>query len=186
MNFRNWHRIVRQTLPILFVTVFISISAGIFIEDNILVVQKYPVLILLIPAFVGGCGSITTVFASKLTSAFYFEGAAFIHKRKTIFSKGLPIFFSAITFFVFLILLSIGMESAMGVALPPIAPFVISVLASAVLTVLIGMLISVGVAWITYRQHLDPDNFEAPILSTFSDVFGVVVFLSISGVLLGG
>ncbi|MBI1973277.1 magnesium transporter [Candidatus Micrarchaeota archaeon] len=182
----SWRSIVIQSLPLFLVTLALSVFAGAFIERSLASISKYPILILVLPAFIGGCGNISNVFAARLTSAFYFEGAQFVKERKAILAKAAPILLSAGVFFFVLALIALGAESVLGFSLPPLAPFVGSVLVSGLATITLGIIVSILVAWRSFKRRLDPDNFEAPILSTFSDLVGVMVFLNVSRVLLGG
>lgn len=175
-----------QSAPVLSLTVFLSIASGTLIEQSLATIMRFPILLVLLPAFIDACGDISTVFASKVTSAFYFHGELLLKKKRQLFSTAQIIMLCGMVFFVFLGFAAFGLESVVGGRLPDPLSLFASVILSALITITLGMLVAIMVAWRAYKRKLDPDNFEAPILSTFSDLVGVLVFLNVSRVLLGG
>lgn len=176
-------RILLESLPILLVTSLISIIAGLFIESSVNVLTKYPILLLLLPAFIDACGDIGTTFAARLTTQF---GIKIFYKkrRRFLFADVEATILLTIAFFLLVTFLAYGWELSLGYFVPPLLNFVAAVLIAALVVILVGMGISLLIAYIGFKHKLDPDNFEAPLLSTISDLAGVVVFISLAGILL--
>jgi cation transporter-like permease len=178
MTYYHWKHIVAESAPFLVFTAFLSAVTGFFIEANLRVFLTHPALLLLLPAFIDSCGSLADTFAARLT-----RGAQLgLRELAVNYRATLAL---AFTLFGLLALAGYGIATLLGLNPPELAQLLIVVIAPGLAVVLVSVTLALWTAQVTTRRKLDPDNFESPLLFTFSDLAGVLVFIAAARTLLG-
>ncbi len=187
MIYQSAFGIIRQSALFMVFIAFLSIFAGVLLETNLEVISSFPSILLVIPAFIDACGDITSTFAARLTSSLRLGLANFAKKKRKIYVNVESTMTMTLIFFSFLSALAYATAWLFGLNAPPIHLFVIAIIVSSVFVVALLILLAVAVAYVGLKRGLDPDNFEAPMLSTVSDFVGVFVFINVCRIIfLGG
>ncbi|MBN3037735.1 MAG: magnesium transporter [Candidatus Diapherotrites archaeon] len=174
-------RIILESAPPLVAFTFLSMFAGLTLETNAAFLATYPGVLLMIPAFIDSCGDISSSFASRLTTSLHLGTGRASLRSKRFRDNVAGTYVTTILFFIVMALLAFAFSAVLGLAMPPLLKFLAAVMASAVVVVTLDLAIAVAVSVATTMARLDPDNFEAPFLTTFSDVVGIMIFISFVG-----
>ncbi|HIK02418.1 TPA: magnesium transporter [archaeon] len=189
-----WHlssdikRILKESLPILAVSVTLSAIAGVAMQGNLKKLVELPAVLALIPAFSAQGGNIGSVFASRLSSEMHlglikpkFKVAGYAeHEISHTYLLSLFSFplIGALTY-------AIAVLAGLPVATNPMLLVFVSLVAGAILsTVVVFSTFYLSIK--AYRSSIDPDNILIPIVAGMADVLGIVclfVVLHIMGVI---
>lgn len=181
-------RIYRESLPILAVSLAGGIFAGSVLGSEGMTAgfERFPGLLLLLPAFLATRGNVYGAMGARISSGLH-QGMidpSFSWDRRLVNAVAAS-FINGIGISVFIAVLSwvilhvLGRESARLVELVGIM-LVSGVLTS--VTLIFGLL---ALVFASYEYGLDPDNLIGPIVTTLGDVFGVV-FLFVAITVVGG
>lgn len=174
-------RIYRESIPILLVSLGGGIFAGSVLgsESMIAGFERYPGLLLLLPAFLATRGNVYGALGARISSGLHqglidpnFSADPRLVNAVTasfINGIGISVFIGALSWSILRVIP--GRDPAQ------LAELVGIMLVSGVLTsvVLIGGLLALVFGG--YRHGLDPDNLIGPIVTTLGDIFGVVFLL---------
>lgn len=177
---REVWRIYRESLPVLAVSMGGGLFAGAVLGSGPMVdaFERYPGLLLLLPAFLATRGNVYGAMGAKISSGLH-QGLidpAFEFDRRLVNAVaasvlngvGISVFVGVVSWAVLRLL---GREAAGLVELVGIT-FVAGTLTSVVL--IVGLL---ALVFASYRRGLDPDNLIGPLVTTLGDVFGVLFLL---------
>lgn len=169
--------IYRESIAVLAVSLAAGLFAGSILgtEGMTEAFERYPGLLLLLPAFLATRGNVYGALGARISSGIHqglvpprFERSRRLLNAVTasiINGVSISIF---IGFAAWLILVLLDRPVTPLIELVGIT-FVAGVLTSAVMIVGLLLLIFAG-----YRRGIDPDNLVGPIVTTFGDVFGVI------------
>ncbi len=170
--------IIRESIPILTVAGLLDLIAGITIEKRLDDFVTYPVLLILLPGFLGIAGALGGVLSSRLATKVHLgllEPGAIPRGRAgrdilMTFSLAVPVF------------AAVGGTAQLGGALTGQAsPGLISVVAVSLLGGLLSTIAVVVVAYYTtvvaIRFGLDPDTFGIPMVSSTLDFVGAFTLI---------
>ena len=90
----------------------------------------------------------------------------------------------AATLFTALAVGAYTLGMVLGIPLPLSTLLVISLVSGFSVTV-IAILFSFAATWASFRLGIDPDDTTIPIVTNVVDVFGMVVFIGVSALVLG-
>lgn len=179
-------RIVKESLPILVIAAALDLIAGIVIEKRLEDFVEFPVLLVLLPGFLGSAGSIGGVLSSRLSSKLHLGliRPAPLPAREAGKDLALALALSAPVFAAAGIFAEIaGMLS--GSTGPGVAQVVaVALLGGGIATVFV-MAIAYYSTIIAVRFGLDPDTFGIPIVTSsldFVGAFAVILALVAVGV----
>jgi cation transporter-like permease len=177
--FHSWKRILAESGPFLVVLSFFSILSGTVLESSVQLLSVFPSLLLFLPAFIDACGDISEIFAAHVSSLLHLH-ISMRKERKEILLNVKATILLSIIFFLVMSAIAYGVSSFLRLPLPSPTRFFLSVVSSALIAISFSIILATLTAFFTKKHNLDPDNFEAPLLSTFSDLAGVLIFLNIS------
>ncbi len=181
-SLRSGHRVlvevVRESLPILTVAGLLDLIAGITIEKRLEEFVEYPVLLVLLPGFLGTAGALGGVLASRLSTKIHLglvdprpvpRGAAG-GDIAMIFSLSIPIFIAS------------GVIAEFGgVIADKASPGLVDMVLVAVIGGLLATACVVVVAYystiVAYRFGLDPDTFGIPVVTASLDFVGAFALI---------
>ena len=170
--------IVRESIPVLTLAGLVDLIAGITIEKRLDELLEYPVLLVLLPGFLGSAGGLGGVLSSRLASKLHLgllrpgplpRGSAGADIAM-IFALSVPVF--AIT----------GIVAELGGALTNQAsPGIVEVVAVALMGGLMATACVVVVAYyatiLAVRFGLDPDTHGIPMVTSTLDFVGAFALI---------
>ncbi len=189
-DLRLARRILLEMTLVVMLTPLLDILAGTVVEARLDRFVAFPGLLVLIPPFVAGAGSLGGILSSRLSSKLQLglmsprgwpESAALL-------DAGLTMSFSVMVF-VLTGVLGLGFSVLASKAYPGVGVMLWGTLMAGLLATVIALVFSYYIAILTFRFGLDPDNHAVPIITSVMDLAGVLVFLlvlALFGVAIGG
>ena len=177
-------RIVRNMFPLLLVLCTVVLWAGITLEEAGALLEEYGVLAVMVPTMVGAGGNLGTILSSRLSTRLHLGTTEFDPYDRVLWANVAAVLalsftvFSALAIGARLIGLLTGSSLGLGILL---AISLTSGLSLAVIAVLFSFITTYG----SYRLGIDPDDTTIPIVTNLVDVFGMLIFIGVSTLLLG-
>lgn len=178
-------RIVVESLPVLAVASFVSLIAGIIVEDSLGTFLERPALLVLIPAYFGMAGALGGILSSRLGSKVHLGliQSQFIPQReawldiRSVAALAVPIF------------VAVGVAAHVGsVAVGAASPGLGTMVAIALISGAGAILVVLAVAYYgtlgAVRLGLDPDTATIPLTNSVLDLVGA--FTLVGAILLLG
>ena len=180
----SWKKIVKNSIPLLTIAVFIEIFAGQILQGNQNNLLLFPIFLISIPVINGVGGNIGSILGARIASGLHVGYMNLTLKDKNMQNNFITsLFMGLLTYTILGILIyciayigNIPMEIDLFV-------FVSIVLVTGGLLILIISIISVLTAFLAFRRGLDPDDMVAPVVTTFSDTLGIVFLFILIGVI---
>ncbi len=179
----SWKKIVKNSIPILTIAVFIEIFAGQILQGNLQKLMLLPVFLISIPVINGVGGNIGSILGARLASGLHVGYIEYSIKDKNMHNNFLSsLFIGLVTYAILAILIyyisSLGnIQMSMG-----LLEFVSIVLGTGILLILMISIISVLTAFWSFKKGLDPDDIVAPVVTTAGDTLGIVFLFLLIGV----
>ena len=186
MTVYSLRRILWESYPVLVLCAVLSLSAGLILNSQIESIKALPLILVMVPPINGINNNVCSILGSRLTSALHmgtieprFGKQAALNKNTRaawIMSVGVFIFTSAI-FFILALISGMGLVNSIVIML---AFFVASMVAIA-----LTMFCTIGLAFVSFKRGLDPDNIVIPIVTSIGDIAGVsclIIAIKIVGV----
>lgn len=173
-------RIVRESLPILFVAGVVDIMAGIVVEERIESFIAFPALFILIPPFLEDTNALSGILSSRLSSKLHLGLI-----RPKAWPEALAWLDISINFiFAFCVFLMVGVSAqlvslAVGKASPGWGLMVAISLTAGLMATAISSMVSYYTAVATYRLGADPDNYGIPVSSSVMDLAGTICLVAV-------
>lgn len=178
-------RIIRNMFPLLVVLSIIVLWAGITLESAEDLLREYAILAIIVPTMVDMGGNLGAILSSRLTSRFHLGMAVLDPRDRDLWANVAAIVALAITIFVALALGAYLLGLLLGIAIA--LPLLLTItLVSGFGIAVIAVVMSFGATYASYRLGIDPDDTTIPIVTNIVDVAGMVIFISVSYIVLGG
>jgi mgtE-like transporter len=172
-------RIMRQSIPILVVALFISIGSGLMLESQEEKLLLLPYLALLIPPFINMGGDTASILGTRLSTAMHLGTVKPYKINKILMENVFATVILGVSAFAFLGVAAYGLAILINIEVALGSIFLISVVAGTMAT-LIMITIGVVSTFISYSHGVDPDNVVTPLMSTGGDIVGVMsLFITI-------
>lgn len=175
--------IVRNMFPLLLILCVVVLWAGITLEEAEALLEEYGVLAIMVPTMVGAGGNLGTILSSRLSTRLHLGMAAFDPYDRVLWANVVAVLALAITVFTTLAIGAWLLGSALGSTLGLGVLLLIS-LTSGLSLAVIAIVFSFLTAYGSYRFGIDPDDTTIPIVTNLVDVFGMVIFIGVSTLLL--
>ena len=184
-RFTIW-QLVKQTAPVLMSMVLISIFTGSKLNEQFtFIINKNPVLLIVLPAFINIAGDLAGVFASRLTSMIY---AGRITARLTPYPlylvNLLAILGVSLTAFI---LVGVTGNLLAGLLFQKADPWIltmITILTAGLTATLTMSIVATMIIRLSYTRGLDPDSITPPVCTTGGDLVGTFTLLFLAQLLL--
>jgi mgtE-like transporter len=175
-------RILEESMPVLIISVAITIGAGVILSKNSNMILLLPGIIVIVPSFINMGGSLMAVLSSRLSSALHLGFIhPIIHRTKTLERNLLATFITAAVSFTLLGVFAGLFTQLMGIKGLDLVMFPVLTLVAGFMTVLILSLLSVVFSYLSFKRGVDPDNVVIPLLTSLGDFIGIVfLFLTLS------
>lgn len=180
----QYRKIVFQSLMIIILAGILDGFAGTFVELNIQKIVALPVILVMLPAFLETGGNIGNVLAARLSTKLHLGT---IETRISIRGEmGKEILGSmALAYIIFPVLgfLTYAVSLLFGVTGLNLASTVLlSVLGGFILHLMI-IFFTMFTAILSFKYGLDPDNVTIPLLTSATDIVGVLALFAALGIL---
>ena len=177
-------RIVRNMFPLLVVLSIIVLAAGITLEDAEEMLEEYAILAVMVPTMVDMGGNLGAILSSRLTSRFHLGTTDLDPREPALWSDIVAVFGLALTVFVALAVGAYVIGGFVGSTLSFATLLTIS-LVSGLSVAVVAVVFSFLATYASYRLGIDPDDTTIPIVTNVVDVFGMIIFIGVSALVLG-
>jgi len=170
--------------PLLVGLSVIVLVAGIRLEDAEALLEEYGLLAVMVPTMVGMGGNLGAILSARLSTRFHLGTTELDPRDRDLWANVLAVLALAATVFTgqavgaYVIGLVIGTSLGLGTLL------LISLVSGMSLAV-IAILFSFTATYASYQLGIDPDDTTIPIVTNVVDVFGMIIFIGVSGLVLG-
>ena len=180
----EWKAIVSNMFPLLIVLSIIVLFAGITLEDAEEMLERYGILAVMVPTMVDMGGNLGAILSSRLSTRLHLGTTEFDPRDRELWANVIAILALAATIFTALAVGAFLLGTVLGIGLPLSTLLVISLVSGMSVSVIaIGFSFAATVA--SYRLGIDPDDTTIPIVTNVVDVFGMVIFIGVSALVLG-
>ena len=176
--------IVTNMFPLLVVLSIIVLAAGITLEDAEEMLAEYGILAIMVPTMVDMGGNLGAILSSRLSTRFHLGTTELDPRDRVLWANVGAILALAATIFTALGVGAYALGLLIGSTIPLVELLVIS-LVSGMSVAVIAVVFSFATTYASYRLGIDPDDTTIPIVTTVVDVFGMVIFIGVSAVVLG-
>ncbi|WP_306055243.1 magnesium transporter [Natronococcus wangiae] len=176
--------IVGNMFPLLVVLSVIVLWAGITLEDAEELLEQYRILAVMVPTMVGIGGNLGAILSSRLSTRLHLGTTEFDPRDRDLWANVGAILALAATIFTALAIGAYLLGKAVGSALPLTTLLTISLI-SGLSVAVIAIAFSFATTYASYHLGIDPDDTTIPIVTNVVDVFGMVIFIGVSALVLG-
>ncbi|ELY64155.1 magnesium transporter [Natronococcus jeotgali] len=176
--------IVGNMFPLLVVLCVIVLWAGITLEDAQEMLEQYGILALMVPTMVDMGGNLGAILSSRLSTRLHLGTTDFDPRDRELWANVGAILALAATIFTALAFGAYLLGGLVGSALPLTTLLTIA-LVSGLSVAVIAVVFSFATTYASYRLGVDPDDTTIPIVTNVVDVFGMVIFIGVSALVLG-
>lgn len=171
-------RILLEMTFVIVATPLLDIWAGTFIEARLERFVAFPGLLLLVPPFVAVAGALGGILSSRLSSKLQLGllSPRRLPEAPALLDASLIVAF-AVAAFGFLGAAGLGYSVVAGRAYPGVMVMVGGTLIAGMLATAIAIVTAYYIAIGTTRFGWDPDNHSVPIITSWLDLTGTIVFL---------
>ena len=177
-RFTVW-QIVRQSLPIIYGVMIISMLTGTGFDHAVSTVfSSAPVIVIILPAFINIAGDLSDVFASRLSTALYRGDLNYNFRPLPIFLANIAgvLTVSLISFSATALAGNLVAELLFHNATPWLLTFIVVVTAGFLATLTVSLFGSVLVRY-AIKHEKDPDSVISPITTTGGDFVATTLLL---------
>ena len=176
-------QIVSNMFPLLVILSIIVLFAGMVLEGAEENLEEFALLAVMVPTMVDMGGNLGAILSSRLSTRLHLGTTDFDPKDRILWANIAAIFALAATIFTALALGAWVLGGVIGAKLT-LSDLLLISLSSGLLLAVVAVIFSIGATYGSYRLGVDPDDTTIPIVTNIVDVFGMVIFITISGLVL--
>ncbi|WP_293028631.1 magnesium transporter [Natronococcus sp.] len=176
--------IVGNMFPLLIVLCVIVLWAGITLEEAEEMLEQYGILAIMVPTMVDMGGNLGAILSSRLSTRLHLGTTEFDPRDRELWANVGAVIALAATIFTALAFGAYLLGGLIGSTLPLTTLLTIS-LVSGMSVAVIAVLFSFATTYASYRLGVDPDDTTIPVVTNVVDVFGMVIFIGVSALVLG-
>jgi mgtE-like transporter len=182
---RSMFRIIEESLPVIIIFAFIGLFTGGFLGSVMNEAPLAPGILILVPGMLGLRGNISSALGARLCSGLHLGYISTKHVSKGL-TKNIEISVT-LSVFVSLVLSVLAwlVCSCTGGPCMGLANFVLISLMTGFLSGVILSFTTSGIAIVSYRKGLDPDNITLPAGASIGDIITIICLLISVKVVLG-
>ncbi|MBI2076543.1 MAG: magnesium transporter [Candidatus Aenigmarchaeota archaeon] len=167
-------KLLKESFTSLLLSAVTAVFAGIFLGTFKETFILLPGLIVLIPAAIGMRGNIFAALGSRLGSAFHLGTITrFDAKNRTIRNNIHSSFTLTIILSVFLGFLAKFLTVLFGIESMSLFSFILISFIGGMISGLVMLATTFGIAFLSYRRGWDPDNVTSPMITALGDFFTI-------------
>ena len=176
----EWRTIVGNMFPLLIVLSVIVLFAGFALESaEESLLRDFALLAVMVPTMVDMGGNLGAILSSRLSTRFHLGTTELDPRDRVLWANVAAVLALALSIFTALAVGAYLIGQVIGAALGLVDLLVIS-LVSGMSVALIAVVFSFATTYASYRLGVDPDDTTIPVVTNVVDVFGMVIFLSVS------
>ncbi len=175
--------IVGHMFPLLVVLSVIVLWAGLTLDAAEDLLEEFALLAVMVPTMVGMGGNLGAILASRLTTRLHLGTTQLDPRDAILWANIVAILALAGTIFTGLAVGAWLIGIVIGARLTLQDLLVISLVSGLSVSV-IAVVASLTVTYGSYRLGIDPDDTTIPIVTNVVDVFGMVIFIAVSALVL--
>jgi mgtE-like transporter len=165
--------------PLLVALSLIVLVAGLRLESADEFLEEFALLAVMVPTMVGLGGNLGAILSSRLSTRFHLGTTELDPRDRVLWANVLAILALALTLFTVLAVgtyaLGFVIDSKLG-----LGTLLFISLVSGMSVAVIAIVLSFLTTYLSYRAGIDPDDTTIPIVTNLVDVFGMIIFLSVS------
>ena len=180
-------RILTESIPMLFLCGILCTLAGIALDKRLERLIAVPVILVIVPPFLGESNALGGILSARLSSMLHIGTVnPKLFPSKRVSANFAVIYLFSLFIFSFVGVLSYGASSAIypGSATPTIVEMLSISLLAGMLCASFLNFASYYIAILSFRFGMDPDNDTIPLITSLTDVVGVVCLLLAMSVIL--
>lgn len=181
-NNAELRRILFESIPMLFVCGILCTFAGITLDMELENLMAIPAILVLIPPFLGACNALGGILSARLSSMLHI--GTVIPKQfpdKLVAANFTVIYLLSVAVFSFVGLITYFATAPTGTpfpgALEQLAKMLAIALLGGVLCTTFLNFAAYYIAILSFKFGLDPDNDTIPLITSLTDVVGVLCLL---------
>jgi mgtE-like transporter len=176
--------IVGNMFPLLVVLSIIVLWAGITLEGAEELLEQYGILAVMVPTMVDMGGNLGAILSSRLSTRLHLGTSDFDPRDRVLWANVAAILALAATLFTALAVGAYVIGAVVSFC-PPLSTLLLISLVSGMSVAVIAIVFSFAATIVSYRMGIDPDDTTIPIVTNVVDVFGMVIFIGVSALVLG-
>ncbi|MCY3961174.1 MAG: magnesium transporter [bacterium] len=179
--------VMRESIPVLVLAGFLSLMAGVTVENRFEVFSDRPVLLVLVPGYLAIAGALGGILANRLSSKLHLGliGPSVLPQRGARTDVGVTIGL-ALPVFAIVALVSQGAGSLVDLAGPGTGLLVGVALVGGVLAVMVAVAVAYYGTIAAVRFGVDPDSVGIPTVTAVLDLVGALTLVFAIAVLGAG
>ena len=184
-RFSIW-QIFKQSAPVLMSMVLLSITTGTRLNDAFtFIVNKNPVLLIALPAFINVAGDLAGVFASRLTSMIYAGRLSSTFRPYSLYLLNLATILTVcLTAFTLVGIVGNILAGILFHNSSPWIPTMFTIIVAGETATLVMSLVATLIIRLSYSRGLDPDAITPPVSTTGGDLVGTFMLLFLAEIFL--
>ena len=170
--------VLRESIPVLVLAGFLSLMAGVTVENRFEVFSERPVLLVLIPGFLATAGALGGILTNRLSSKLHLGliGPSLVPHRGARTDVGVTVGL-ALPVFVIVALVSQGAGSLVDLAGPGVERLVGVALVGGILAVVVVVAVAYYGTIAAVRFGIDPDSVGIPTVTAVLDLVGALTLV---------
>ncbi|UCD03229.1 MAG: magnesium transporter [Candidatus Aenigmatarchaeota archaeon] len=170
-------RIIEETLPIILLFLFVGLFTGGVLNGVIKDASMVPGILIIVPGMLGLRGNISSALGARLSSGLHL---GYISTRK--FSKGLKANIEIsilMSLFISFVLSVLAWQTCiyLGGTCMGLTNFVLITVLTGLMSGVLMSFTTSGIAILSYRRGLDPDNTTLPAAASIGDIITIICLL---------
>lgn len=169
--------IVIQSTPVLLICISIGIASGMFLQNAESTFKLFPILLSIVPQVIAQGGAIGGIIGSRVSTALYLGTA-----RPLVWNNEVSKNFLSGIIMGIIVGPAIAIITLLAAIITktPIVSFTKIFMISTISLFLLSLftsIISIYIAFVSFKLNLDPSNIVIPLITSIGDVTGVLILL---------
>ncbi len=169
--------IVIQSTPVLLICISIGITSGMFLQNAEATFKLFPILLSIVPQVIAQGGAIGGIIGSRISTALYLGNA-----RPLVWNNEVSKNFLSGIIMGIIVGPAIAIITLLAAIITktPIVSFTKILMISTISLFLLSLftsIISIYIAFVSFKLNLDPSNIVIPLITSIGDVTGVLILL---------
>jgi mgtE-like transporter len=176
--------IIREIVPLLSFLCVLGTLAGLTYALELDRLVTFAALLILIPPFMGSCGSIGGILCSRLATGMHMGSISpHIIPEREIFPYFISTYLYAAVLLPLLAFIAHGAALLLGISSPGLVTLLLVSTGAGFLVLTLVSFVAYGTATMSFRYGLDPDNFGIPVITSVIDLVGAAVLVAVINIL---
>jgi Permease, similar to cation transporters len=169
--------------PLLVVLSVLVLWAGLTLEEAEEMLTEFALLAVMVPTMVDMGGNLGAMLSSRLSTRFHLGTTSLDPRDQVLLANVAAILALAATIFTALAVGAFLLGQLIGARLG-LGQLLVIALVSGMSVAVIAVVFSFVTTYISYELGIDPDDTTIPIVTNVVDVFGMLIFIATSAVVL--